>query len=81
MASYFEKVLERHYQNFMFTYKIYAHSSKLVECLYHDALEEIKQLAKKFLETGYAKSELQFYSRLYSRKIKSFYLTRVSLSH
>ena len=24
MASYFEKVLERHYQNFMFTYKIYA---------------------------------------------------------
>ena len=41
MTSYFESVLERHYQNFIFTYKMYAYSSKLVECLYHDALEEI----------------------------------------
>lgn len=48
MTSYFESVLERHYQNFIFTYKMYAYSSKLVECLYHDALEEIKHLVKQF---------------------------------
>ncbi|SDQ44165.1 hypothetical protein SAMN05216392_1725 [Streptococcus equinus] len=81
MTSYFESVLERHYQNFIFTYKMYAYSSKLVECLYHDALEEIKHLVKQFQKAGYTYSELHFYSRLYSRKIKHFYFSRVSLSH
>ena len=81
MTSYFESVLERHYQNFIFTYQMYVYSSKLVECLYHDALEEIEHLVNKFQEAGYTYSELHFYSRLYSRKIKQFYFARVSLSH
>lgn len=42
MTSYFEQCLERHFQNYLFTHKMYAHSLDLQASLFSAAKEEIQ---------------------------------------
>ncbi|MFS1663138.1 hypothetical protein [Streptococcus sp. zg-JUN1979] len=78
MTSYFEQCLERHYQNYLFTHKIYAHSLDLQASLFSSAKEEIDTLVKKFKATGYPLAELTYYSQIYKNKINRFYFAQVS---
>lgn len=78
MTSYFEQSLEHHYQNYLFTHKMYAHSLDLQASLFSAAKEEIDTLVKKFKVTGYPLAELTYYSQIYKNKIDRFYFAHVS---
>lgn len=79
MTSYFEQCLERHYQNYLFTHKMYAHSLDLQASLFSAAKEEIDTLVKKFKATGYPLAELTYYSQIYKTKSIAFTLLKSAL--
>lgn len=78
MTSYFEQCLERHFQNYLFTHKMYVQHPDLQASLFSATKEEIDILVKKFKANGYPIAELNSYSRLYKSKINRFYFTQVS---
>jgi len=52
-------------------------SEKLKAQLYSQTLNDFETIAKKSLATGFPKSEVQFYSRMFKRKLSIHYYSRV----
>lgn len=52
-------------------------SEKLQAQLYSQTLNDFETIAKKSLATGFPKSEVQFYSRMFKRKLSIHYYSRV----
>ena len=51
-------------------------SEKLQDQLYSQTLSDLNTIAKKSLATGFPKSEVQFYTRLFKRKLSIHYYSR-----
>ena len=45
--------------------------------LYSQTLNDLDTIAKKSLATGFPKSEVQFYTRMFKRKLSTHYYSRV----
>lgn len=52
-------------------------SEKLQAQLYSQALNELDTIAKNSLATGSPQSEVQFYTRMFKRKLFTHYYSRV----
>jgi len=52
-------------------------SEKLLAQLYTQTLNDLDTMARKSLATGFPKSEVQFYSRMFKRKLSIHYYSRV----
>lgn len=45
--------------------------------LYSQTLNDLDTIAKKSLATGFPQSEVQFYTRIFKRKLSTHYYSRV----
>ena len=54
-------------------------SEKLIAQLYSQTLNDLDTIAKKSLATGFPQSEVQFYTRMFKRKLSTHYYSRVKL--
>ena len=79
MASYIETVFNRHFQNYCFSFGIYAHDSKLLHWHYHNSLKELNQIVERLRKTGAPAGELYLYHHMTKNKINHYYHSRVSL--
>mgnify|MGYP002874286259 FL=1 len=52
-------------------------SEKLQAQLYYKTLSDLDTLAKKSIATGFSQSEVQFYTRMFKRKLSIHYYSRV----
>lgn len=52
-------------------------SEELQAQLYSQTLNDLDTIAKKSLATGFPQSEVQFYTRLFKRKLSTHYYSRV----
>ena len=52
-------------------------SEKLQAQLYFQTLSDLNTIAKKSIATGFSQSEVQFYTRLFKRKLSIHYYSRV----
>lgn len=52
MTSYIQTVLDRHFQNYTFTYGIYKDNPQLLTWHYHNALKEIDEMVCHFKKVG-----------------------------
>ena len=52
-------------------------SEKLQAKLYSQTLSDLNTIAKKSIATGFPKSEVQFYTRMFKRKLSIHYYSRV----
>lgn len=52
-------------------------SEKLMAQLYSQTLNDLDTIAKKSLATGFPQSEVQFYTRMFKRKLSTHYYPRV----
>ena len=52
-------------------------SEKLQAQLYFQTLSDLNTLAKKTIATGFPQSEVQFYTRMFKRKLYIHYYLRV----
>lgn len=52
-------------------------SEKLQAQLYSQTLNDLDTIAKKSLATGFSQSEVQFYTRMFKRKLSIHYYSRV----
>ena len=52
-------------------------SEKLQAQLYSQTLGDLNILAKKSIATGFSQSEVQFYTRMFKRKLSTHYYSRV----
>ena len=52
-------------------------SEKLQAQLYSKTLSDLNTLAKKSLATGFYQSEVQFYTKMFKRKLSTHYYSRV----
>ena len=52
-------------------------SEKLTAQLYSQTLNDLDAIAKKSLTTGFPQSEVQFYTRMFKRKLSIHYYSRV----
>lgn len=50
---------------------------QLQEKLYHQAQKDLDKLANQSLLTGFAQGEVQFYTRMFKRKLFTHYYSRV----
>ncbi|REK92754.1 hypothetical protein DXN33_05950 [Streptococcus sp. NM] len=58
---------------------MFSSSDKLIAKLYTQALNDLDSLAKKSLITGFSHAEVEFYTRMFKRKLSSHYYSRVKL--
>lgn len=79
MTNFFALQCQRLYDNYTFTYRIFSSSDKLIAKLYTQALNDLDSLAKKSLITGFSHAEVEFYTRMFKRKLSSHYYSRVKL--
>lgn len=79
MTNFFTLQCQRLYDNYTFTYRIFSSSDKLIAQLYTQAMNDLESLAKKSLITGFSHSEVEFYTRMFKRKLSSHYYSRVKL--
>lgn len=56
---------------------MFSASEQLQGQLYHQAQKDLDKLANQSLITGFAQSEVQFYTRMFKRKLFSHYYSRV----
>lgn len=52
-------------------------SEKLQAQLYSQTLSDLNTIAKKSIATGFSQSEVQFYTRIFKRKLFTHYYSRV----
>jgi len=52
-------------------------SEKLQVQLYSQTLSDLNTIAKKSIATGFPKSEVQFYTRMFKRKLSIHYYSRM----
>ncbi len=52
-------------------------SEKLQAQLYFQTLSDLNTIAKKSIATGFSQSEVQFYTRMFKRKLSIHYYSRV----
>ena len=71
MTNFFALQCKRLYDNYTFTYKIFSSSKKLTAQLYTQTLNDLNSLAKKSLITDFSHSEVEFYTRMYKRKLST----------
>ena len=79
MTNFFTLQCQRLYDNYTFTYRIFSSSDKLTSQLYTQALNDLDSLAKKSLITGFSHAEVEFYTRMFKRKLSTHYYSRVKL--
>ena len=79
MTNFFRTTCQRLYDNYTFTYRIFSSSDKLIAQLYTQALNNLESLAKKSLITGFSHAEVEFYTRMFKRKLSTHYYSRVKL--
>ena len=56
---------------------MFCSSEKLMAQLYSQTLNDLDTIAKKSLATGFPQSEVQFYTRMFKRKLSTHYYSRV----
>jgi hypothetical protein len=56
---------------------MFSTSEQLQGQLYHQAQKDLDQLAHKSLDTGFSHGEVQFYKRMFKRKLFTHYYSRV----
>ncbi len=61
----------------MFTYKIFSSSDRVTTQLYTQALNDLDSLAKKSLITEFSYAGVEFYTRMFKRKLSTHYYSRV----
>ena len=59
---------------------MFSTSEQLQGQLYHQAQKALDKLANQSLLTGFAQGEVQFYTRMFKRKLSTHYYSRVKLS-
>lgn len=79
MTNFLALQCKRLYDNYTFTYRIFSSSDKLIAQLYTQALNNLESLAKKSLVTGFSHAEVEFYTRMFKRKLSTHYYSRVKL--
>ena len=79
MTNFLALQCKRLYDNYTFTYRIFSSSDTLIAKLYTQALNDLDSLAKKSLITGFSHAEVEFYTRMFKRKLSSHYYSRVKL--
>lgn len=79
MTKFFALQCQRLYDNYTFTYRIFSSSSKLTSQLYTQALNDLDSLSKKSLITSFYHAEVEFYTRMFKRKLSTHYYSRVKL--
>ena len=79
MTNFFTLQCQRLYDNYTFTYRIFSSSDKLIAQLYTQALKDLDSLAKKSLITGFSHAEVEFYTRMFKRKLSTHHYSRVKL--
>ena len=79
MTNFFALQCKQLYDNYTFTYRIFSSSDKLIVKLYTQPLNDLDSLAKKSLVTGFSHAEVEFYTRMFKRKLSSHYYSRVKL--
>ena len=79
MTNFFALQCKRLYDNYTFTYRIFSSSDKLTSQLYTQALKDLDSLAKKSLITGFSHAEVEFYTRMFKRKLSTHYYSIVKL--
>ena len=52
-------------------------SENLQAQLYSQTLSDLNKIAKKSIDTGFSQSEVQFYTRMFKRKLSIHYYSRV----
>ena len=58
---------------------MFSASEQLQGQLYHQAQKALDKLANQSLLTGFAQGEVQFYTRMFKRKLHSLYYSRMKL--
>lgn len=58
---------------------MFSSSEKLTTQLYTQALNDLNSLAKKSLITGFSHAEVEFYTRMFKRKLSTHYYSRLKL--
>lgn len=79
MTNFFTLQCQRLYDNYTFTYIIFSSSDKLIAQLYTQTLNNLESLAKKSLITGFSHAEVEFYTRMFKRKLSTHHYSRVKL--
>ena len=79
MTNFFTLQCQRLYDNYTFTYRILSSSDKLIAQLYTQALNNLESLVKKSLITGFSHAEVEFYTRMFKRKLSTHHYSRVKL--
>jgi len=77
MTNFFTLQSQRLYDNYTFTYRIFSSSDKLTTQLYTQALNDLDSLAKKSLITEFSYAGVEFYTRMFKRKLSTHYYSRV----
>lgn len=79
MTSYIEAVFDRHFQNYCFSFGIYAQNPKLLHWHYYNSLKELDHIVERFRKTEASAGELYLYHHITKNKINHYYHSRVSL--
>ena len=75
--TFFALQCKRLYDNYEFTYGMFSESDKLQAKLYAQAQIDLDHLADAARRNGYAYGDIQFYSRMFKRKLFTHYYSRV----
>lgn len=77
MINFFALQCKLLYNNYNFAYRMFRSSEKLQAQLYSQTLSDLNTIAKKSIVTGFPQSEVQFYTRMFKRKLSIHYYSRV----
>ena len=77
MTNFFVSQCKRLYNNYLFTYRMFRSSEKLLAQLYTQTLNDLDTMARKSQTTAFPQSEVQFYTRMFKRKLSIHYYSRV----
>ena len=81
MTNFFSHYnVKRLYDNYTFTYRIFSSYDRPTAQLYTQALNDLDSLAKKSLTTGFSHAEVEFYTRMFRRKLSTHYYSKMKLS-
>ena len=75
--TFFALQCKRLYDNYEFTYGMFSESDKLQAKLYAQAQIDLDNLADDARRNGYDHGDIQFYSRMFKRKLFTHYYSRV----
>ena len=77
MTNFFALQCKRLYDNYEFTYGMFSESDKLQAKLYAQAQIDLDHLADAARQKWLCSWDIQFYSRMFKRKLFTHYYSRV----